>query len=252
MLAVRWLSSECNKPTRNVNSKSPAYSIWYFFNSDETSHCKSDQKRYQRMQIEIDWNIVPCTSQVLSSHRLVPQTGEIWRVGLACVLYTTPYACMCIVLLQPIESNFTHKCRTSGKRSEFVEANLLQIPAHQLLLHVNRYKKIWWLLFTMNSTCAQFKNIAQMCRTSTQAAQLCAWCDDTCCLWWLLNNMVHKTSSAAHPRSSTTVESDDRDLVADVHWNYNSVCAQFRYSAQMCTKPMQAHLGAWCSDTCCI
>ena len=62
--------------------------------------------------------------------------------------------------------------------------NMLQIPAHQLLLHVNKYTKILWLC-TMNIICAQFKYSAQMCRTSTQA-QLCAWCADTCCLWWLL------------------------------------------------------------------
>ena len=41
---------------------------------------------------EIDWNIAPLYQpKVLSS-----KAGEVWRVGLACLLYTTPYACMCI------------------------------------------------------------------------------------------------------------------------------------------------------------
>ena len=48
----------------------------------------------------------------------------------------------------------------------------------------------------------------------------------------------------AHPRSSITASSGDTDLVTDVHWNHSSICAQFQYSAQLCMKPMQAHLRA--------
>ena len=54
-------------------------------------------------------------SPVPARSPLVPQTGEVWRVGLACVLYTTPYACMCIVSLQPIESNFRRLCDFTPK-----------------------------------------------------------------------------------------------------------------------------------------
>ncbi len=55
-------------------------------------------------------------SPVPARSPLVPQTGELWRVGLACVLYTTPYACMCFNRSSRTFvdfANFTRKCRTS-------------------------------------------------------------------------------------------------------------------------------------------
>ncbi len=39
-------------------------------------------------------------------------------------------------------------------------------------------------------------------------------------------------------------------LLTDVHCN-RSICAQSKYSAQMCITPMQAYLGAWCSWVSC-
>ena len=116
----------------------------YFVNSDETSHCKSDQKRYQRMHSTCFTSCNRCRNRLSIrplnrlKHRspvparspLVPQTGEVWRVGLACVLYTTPYACMCIVSLQPIESNFRRLCELHTQVSHFAQ-NIAKSPSDQ-------------------------------------------------------------------------------------------------------------------------
>ena len=72
---------------------------------------------------------------------LVPQTGEVWRVGLACVLYTTPYACMCIVSLQPIESNFRRLCELHTQVSHFAK-NIAKSPSEQAQRRTLAYDRL--------------------------------------------------------------------------------------------------------------
>ena len=88
------------------------------------STCFTSCKRCKNLLELRPWTRLKHCSPVPAKSPLVPQAGEIWRVGSACVLYTTPYACM--HRLQSIAQistrsnfrrlcDFTRKCRTWRK-----------------------------------------------------------------------------------------------------------------------------------------
>ena len=115
----------------------------------------------------------------------------------------------------------------------------MQTIFHQALLHLTRHTRPMWT----GTKCS-----AQMCRTAlqvTHAAYGGFW----------LRHSAHKISSADDEICCSALQSlldwvIQIDLVTDVHCNH-SICAQSKYSAQMCITAMQAYMEAWCSWVSC-
>ena len=71
-----------------------------------TPGCSTFRKTLGRSLVTVDPTVITL-KRLQSSISSRPKAGEVWRVGLACLLYTTPYACMCI------DFNRLHRISTS-------------------------------------------------------------------------------------------------------------------------------------------